>query len=219
MHRQVPLLGRTICRALPAFSAYTGIDTTAAFKQRAKIKCWSAWQKCPSVTSAFQYMSSSNPTKSGLRKHLPALYRFTNTLYGETDPMAPPSVDKFRLKSIVYGGKTWDSIAPCSDALWLKILRATYQAGHIWGTMFSAKGATVKPQDWGGWSMTDGKLSVQYTEKPVISRALKPLNTCGCKPLDRGQCVTNCSCSKIPMPCSKLCACDGVCGNPAPKST
>ena len=78
-------------------------------------------------------------------------------MYGETDPMAAPSVDQFRLKLIIYDGKTWESIPPSSDALWQKVLRSVYQAGHIWGNMFSAKGATVSPHEWGGWCMVDGK--------------------------------------------------------------
>ena len=46
----------------------------------------------------------------------------------------------------------------------------------IFGEPYSQlKGLPVKPQDWGGWSMKEGKLTVNYTQKPVISPALKPL--------------------------------------------
>ena len=182
---------------------------------RGKILCWKAWQECPAVTSAFLFMSSPSPSLPRLKRHMMVLQQYTSRLYREqADPLVSSSVDKVRLDMIIYNGKSWDSIPPSSDALYFKSLRATYQAGHVWGNMLKKEIPDSSPLSWGWCIDSNNQLSVQYTSLPVISRSLTPLHLRSCKQLARGQCVTSCSCAKSGNRCSKLCKCNAVCGNP-----
>ena len=211
----INFLGRNISRALPGFTSFTGCDTTAGFMNRGKTLCWRAWQECPAVTPAFLFMSSPSPSLPRLTRHMMVLQQFTSRLYGDqAEPMVSSSVDKVRLDLIIFKGKYWDSISPSSDALYLKSLRATFQAGHVWGNMLKKEIPDSSPVSWGWCIDPNNQLAVQYTSLPVISRSLTPLHLCSCKSLARGQCVTSCSCFKSGNRCSKLCGCNAVCGNP-----
>ena len=120
------MLGVITSMSLPAFHAFTGCDTTAAFFGRGKKKAWQVWQAYPNVTSAFLYMSGANPIKQHIDTHLPSIHGFVNHLYGVLEDTAT-TVDAARLHLLIHKGKNFDDIPPSSDALYQKVLRTAYQ--------------------------------------------------------------------------------------------
>ena len=51
-------LGEHKSIALPVFHAFTGSDTTSAFRGKGKKSAWQAWQAYEEVTETFEYLSS-----------------------------------------------------------------------------------------------------------------------------------------------------------------
>ena len=51
-------LGEPQSRALPVFHAYSGCDTTSAFKGKSKKSAWQAWQAYKDVTDTFVHLAS-----------------------------------------------------------------------------------------------------------------------------------------------------------------
>jgi hypothetical protein len=49
-------------QALPEFHAFTGSDTTSAFKNNGKVSAWNAWKSYSDVTSTFLHVAK-NPFK------------------------------------------------------------------------------------------------------------------------------------------------------------
>ena len=74
----------------------------------------------------------SHPVKVGL-KILEKLEFFTARLYGADSKLK--SVNEARRDLFANKTKSLKNLPPTADALWQHILRASYQAGYIWGKL------------------------------------------------------------------------------------
>ena len=50
-------LGKPKPRSMPFFHALTGLDTTSAFKGKAKKTAWQTWMCCDFITPVFEHFS------------------------------------------------------------------------------------------------------------------------------------------------------------------
>ena len=75
-------LGQKKCRGLPNFHAFTGSDTTSAFRGKGKVSAWKAWQAYPEVTSTFEELFINPFHKlDESSHHFKILEKFTVVLY------------------------------------------------------------------------------------------------------------------------------------------
>ena len=78
-------LGQNKCRGLPIFHAFTGSDTTSAFRGKGKVSAWKAWQAYPEVTATFEDLFV-NPFQQldESSHHFKNLEKCTVVLYNKT---------------------------------------------------------------------------------------------------------------------------------------
>lgn len=119
------LLGNNKCKALPAFHALTGCDTTSSFLGRGKRTAWVLWSRFSEVTPALCTLTQT-PSALQIDEILPSIERFILLLYNRVSP--DDSVNKATQK-----GREIENIPPTQDALRQHVLRTAYQAGHVWG--------------------------------------------------------------------------------------
>lgn len=80
-------LGHKKCRGLPIFPAFTGSDTTSAFrgKGKGKVSAWKAWQAYPEVTSTFEELFANPFHQLDESSHrFKKLEKYTVDLYDKT---------------------------------------------------------------------------------------------------------------------------------------
>ncbi len=117
-------LGRNKAKALTAFHAFTGSDSTSSFFGKGKKTAWSTWMAYPDVTPRFLAMSCPSPPHPS---DVPvAIQKYVVKLYGLSEKEIS-NVDSARLHLILYHGKQFQNIPPSSDALYQKVLCTTYQ--------------------------------------------------------------------------------------------
>ena len=194
--------------ALPAFHALTGCDTTASFFNKGKKLPWEVWNSYPPLTRPLTVISHPGAQLRMVMPFVHILHNFVNRLYGiETDNL---SVDDVRLDFVLHKGKQFDELPLSSDALHQKIMRVTYQAGHVWGNLIEKNPKFPNITDW-GW-IKDGPTSAPepcWITQPVLSgAAMKELAICKCK---SGNCKHLCTCCQHNQVCTALCGCQGSC--------
>ena len=166
--------------------------------------CWELWQKFPEFTSAFDVLSQMNPSKEDINRVFPILNKYTGLLFQKTQEY--DDVDSLRQHLFLHKGKSFDSMAPATDALKLHTLRAAYQGGHIWGKTLVPMINAPAPCEW-GWIETTERFYQMWTSIDTLSRKLTPLRICGCQV----KCESPCTCCVLNLPCTGLCGCKGEC--------
>ena len=153
-------------------------------------------------------LSSPITDEIELKSYEKVLHEFVNRLYGLGS--VGQSVDDARLQAIVFGGRDFNNIPPSSDALHQKVMRAAYQAGHIWGNMFLKNPVLPPSSSWGFVQQKPEDIPRPlWSTKPKISRKNnKELSTCGCQ---SGECHLPCTCCRSKQTCTSLCGCQGMC--------
>ena len=72
------------------------------------------------------------------------------------------------------------AIPPTEAALLEHTKRAAFVAGHIWGRATHLEGTTTSPEGW-GWTRSENRWKVVWTELPDIWKAARELDRCGCE--------------------------------------
>ena len=85
MHDIAQKLGPSMAKALPAFHAITGCDTTSAFFGKGKKTAWAAWQSIPELTLPLELLSRPNTTLETINTHPSVIQTFVLLLYGVTN--------------------------------------------------------------------------------------------------------------------------------------
>ncbi len=126
VHDIVHKLGPSRAKALPAFHAITGCDTTSAFFGKGKKTAWAVWQSIPELTLPLELLSCPNPTLETINTHTSVLQRFILLLYGVTKENIT-TVDAARHSLFLHQGRDFEHMPPSSDALHQHLLRVAYQ--------------------------------------------------------------------------------------------
>ena len=194
-------IGEPRARALPVFHAWSGCDTTSAFRGRGKKSAWQAWKAYEEVTQTFTFLAA-HPfehlhTDSD---HFQKIERLTVVLYDKTSSLS--SVNEAREELFCRKNRSIDNIPPTQNALLQHTQRAVYQAG-IWTTSTQVHQVVPSPSEF-GWSKSPTAESwvPVWITIPEVSKACNQLIRCACK----GDC-SRCKCAKANLPCSPLCSC------------
>ena len=108
-------LGAKVSRALPFFHAFTGSDTTSAFKFKAKKSAWQAWKTYRSITDVFEEMSQKpfsliEKDSTNFQK----IQKFVIQMYSSN--LETASVDEARMLLFAQN-QNMERIPPTCDAL------------------------------------------------------------------------------------------------------
>ena len=168
------MLGDQKCKALPAFHALTGCDTTSSFAGRGKHTAWITWNMFPDITSALCTLLST-------------FERFVVLLYdrGSSDE----NVNSARQTLFTQKHREIENIPPTQDSLYQHLLRVGYQAGHVWSQVLNKAPHLPSPADF-GWIRKD-ELSVwevKWMDLPPAGLACRAVIKCGCTTGCRGRC-------------------------------
>ena len=145
-------LGEPKSRALPVFHAYSGRDTTSAFKGKSKKSAWQAWQAYKNVTDTFVHLvSHPNQILNDDSEQFHEIERLTVVLYDKTS--ASSSVNETRRNLFCHKNRAMDKLPPTSNALLQHTRRAVFQA-EICTTSTQTQQVVPSAQDF-GWSKVE----------------------------------------------------------------
>ncbi|KAJ8677787.1 hypothetical protein QAD02_013574 [Eretmocerus hayati] len=165
-------LGESVCRALPAFHAFTGCDSNPSFFMKGKKRPFSIMKGNPDFVEAFSNLSdcsdigSSNTFRFNLEK-------FVCSMYG-CKKMSEVDEARLFLFEKAFGCrneqeqfnkmKTFDGskLPPCKLELQQHIKRTIYIA-KIWSNAHLQKPSELSATDH-GWIEVDGKLHFKWFE-------------------------------------------------------
>ena len=119
--------GKSVSKGLPLFHAFTGCDTTSAFKGKGKKSAWQTWSTCKFITPVFESLSQDPFTK--LDKDnvtFKLLEKFTVRMYSKS--VDAQTINEGR-KLIFANTQNLEKIPPTQDALLQHVKRAIYQTG------------------------------------------------------------------------------------------
>ncbi len=197
-------LGTASACGLLFFHALTGCDTVSSFSGIGKKTAWDVWRSMPHLTPLFVKLSSKPQQVTD--DDMEQLERFVIVMYSRTSPIL--KVNEARKYMFAHGNRQIENVPPTRDALVFHVLRASYQAGHIWGQALTANQSLPAPADW-GWMKNDSddQWVPKWTSLPEASKGCRELIKCNC----RKSCLGRCSCFQANLNCTQLCHCAGQC--------
>ena len=169
-----------MCDALLGVHAFTGCDTTSCFAGQGKLKALKLVQKEEDLRLLFSRFGTSPVVSSNDYLMLEA---FVCRLYGKT---SHTSVNKVRYDTVCQrfkvkkgaiscnGGMDLCQMPPCSQVLWLHILRANFQT-LIWRNAVFQNPSIPKPEDNGWQRNSANELEVQWFEAAFIPDELNEI--------------------------------------------
>ena len=191
-------VGEKRSKALIAFHALTGCDTTGKFYGKGKGYWFKVFMKLQDDTAISAICSLQNrPLESALEieKFVMAGYcPNTNTI---------STLAEARWYSFCKNPKDCEKFSPTSDAFQQHLLRAQIQA-VVWYSSDRAMQPVLDPCDF-GWKSTNGGFEPIGFVNNVAPTSLVQLTSCKCKK----NCATNrCSCKQQNMSCADMCMCE-----------
>ena len=164
------------CTALMALHAFTGCDSTSAFKGIGKIKPIKTLQKMPKFELVLAQLGDSWEVSDDL---FTGLEEFTCAVYGKP---RFSEVDDLRY-SILKGKCNEDgrldpannidigTLPPCRKSLRQHIKRANYQT-CIWKRAHVSDPIIPTPTEGHGWVLIDSKMEPLWTEEDILPQEL-----------------------------------------------
>ena len=188
----------SIQTALPGFHAFTGCDTTSAFKGKGKIKAYKLMSESPLYHQAFSaigncWTSDNLPWED--------LERFLCELYGQ---VSESTLTKARANIFKCSFKADVSLPPTHDEFVQHVRRANYQAAILKRALEQEIKAPT-PCDH-GWHLEEGQLAVRWSTKELAPDILLKEVFCKCK--KTGCSSAKCSCKTHGLKCTELCQCN-----------
>ena len=144
------------------------------------------------------------PTAAHIDGILPTIERFLILMYDKEIP--DDSVNKARQTLFTQKGREIDKIPRTKDALRQHVIRAAYQAGHVWGQALLKAPQLPSPEEF-GWKRENASAQweVKWTNLPPAGAACRAVVKC--------RCVKGCrrqrKCVKENLPRTLLCKCGG----------
>jgi hypothetical protein len=195
-------LGVSKSKALPFFHAFTGSDTTSAFRGKGKKTAWNTWQAFSAVTEIFMDFST-NPFKQ-INKDSPelnVLQRFVVNMYTKSSPLL--TVNEARMDIFCKKNQSMENLPPTEDALIQHAKRCIFQAG-IW-YLSTVSEPDIPSASSFGWKENDSVWKPEWITIPEVSQSCRELVKCSCT----GDCKSRrCSCGSANLPCTQLCKCN-----------
>ena len=207
-HRSIRLktlaisLGQRRCQAMPFFHAFTGSQTTSAFKSIGKKKALGILKASEDSEKAFADIHC-NPFQD-LTEDDPkfaVIQRFVVLMYSKTSILS--SVNEARMELYFQRSHNIETIPPTSNSLLFHTKRAIYQCGK-WSRTLTAKQNLPSPANF-GWKEVNGPIvkwePLWMTQSQAI-RECREFYKCNCK-----QPCTRCKCKMAQLNCTLLCSC------------
>lgn len=192
------ILGVTTCKALALFHAFTGSDSTSAFKYKGKRYCFKRKDEVPSLLSEFATITSTPFHISPELKKV--VHYFVCKLYSDELITDDTNLDLVRMRVFCHRTQDVERIPPTSDALDQHLKRSVFQAS-IWITAHEPLALVPSPCNH-GWMEKGGQLVPIWTTLPLARDVFDLDVKCACtKP------CSSCKCKKAELKCSRLCKC------------
>jgi hypothetical protein len=199
-------LGPERAKALPAFHAFTGADTTGTFSRIGKTTWWQLFLDADEVViKALQTLSDANNVTTDM---LTTLAAFVCAAY------SPKGIDirnipELRWYLFCKHMAESQKLPPTLGALKQHVLRAHIQA-RVWGQANIAQQVIPDPLQNGFHQDTDCQVKPTTTDELPAPKAIIEMVRCQCK----GDCSTSrCSCRSRDLACTDLCLCSTDCQN------
>ena len=193
-------LDKDFSRAIIAFHAFSGSDTTSSFRGKGKKTAWNAWISFEEVTEAFLFIVEHPFMRIEAESEIfKILKKYVIVLYDKHCTV--DSIDQARKYLFCKKQKPMESLPPTRDSLYQHINRVVYQCG-IWSSCTKSKLNVPSPSQF-SWTMTTESWKTLWISIPQVSKSCKELIHCSCK---KGNC-SNFSCRKANLPCSEVCKC------------
>ena len=206
IHRLHSSLGPPLCKALPAFHALTGCDSTSALQGIGKTTARKILLKDNQFQQQLSHFGAS-PAVSN--ESLVSSEAFICSLYNRGGRLT--KADEVRYLLFCQKNKKSDELPPTSESLSHHIKRANFQT-HIWNKALVAMQNLPSP-DGRGWKMEGDNLVPVLMTKEHAPKNIVELTACRCK---KSACTRNCSCKLSDLLCTDACLCmvDDECQNP-----
>ena len=153
-------LGTTTCKAMALFHAFTGSDSTSAFKFKGKRSCCAIMHEVPWLMEQFATIADTPYQISTRLKE--AATNFVCKLY--TNEVGD-DIDLVRLRLFSEKTRDVERIPPTSDALALHLKRSVFQAS-IWTSAHMTIMPVNNPTEH-GWKEENNKLLPVWTSIPL----------------------------------------------------
>ena len=196
-------LGQLKCQALIFFHAFTGSDTTSAFKGIGKKKAYEALQVCSSAIDTFanfhlnplQELSEEDPK-------FEVIQSFTVVMYSKTSTIS--TVNEARLKLYFERSQDIETIPPTSNSLLLHAKRTIFQSA-VWSQCLQANQNLPSPQNFGWVATSDPIVKWQplWMTQKEASKECREFIKCTCK----AEVCSRCKCKVASLKCTLLCTC------------
>ena len=200
-------LGVLKAKAILFFHAFTGSDTTSAFRNKGKKTAWNTWKAFEEVTETFaKLLVEPFKTIEDDSKEVETLEKFVIYMYIKSSPLK--KVNDARREIFCQKNQSMESLPPTKNALIQHIKRSVYQTG-IWATAFETQ-ASLPAASLFGWQKKANQWQPVWITIAEVALSCRDLVKCGCKT----DCSTKrCSCKSADLPCTELCKCKCVQGN------
>ena len=174
IHRLNSSLGTPLCKALPAFHALTGCDSTSALQGIGKTTAWKILLKDNQFQQQLSQFSAS-PAVS--KESSVSSEAFICSLYNRGGRLT--KADEVRYLLFCQKNKKSDELPPMSESLSHHIKRANFQM-HIWNKALVAMQNLPSP-DGRGWKMEGDDLVPVLMTKEHAPKNIVELTACHCK--------------------------------------
>ena len=212
IHNNCSSLGPLKCDARLIFNDFTGTDFVSAFRNIGKRTAWNAWTELGhTLTEAFIEMTNNPNCFSIDSPQMDVIQRFTVKMYElrlKTN-CGSYKVNDARKYLFLTKLKPLEEIPPTLNSLYQHTLRAVNAANYRSQAMILNNPVTLPYSDFGYIRNERLNCWVPYwSDLPDNSKCII-LKSCTCKV----RCSGNCSCAKVSIRCTTLCACKGMCIN------
>ena len=209
-HRSISLktlaisLGQRRCQALPFFHAFTGSQTTSAFKSIGKKKALGILKASEDLEIAFaDIYCNPFPDLTEADSKFAVIQRFVILMYSKSSILS--CVNEARMELYFQrSAHNIETIPPTSNSLLFHTKRAIYQCG-IYSRCLISKQNLPSPANF-GWKEVNGttvKWEPLWMTQSQAIRECREFYRCNCK-----QPCTRCKCKMAQLNCTLLCSCN-----------
>ena len=208
VHAISQVLGERMCKALPAFHALTGCDSTSALSGIGKKRAWVALNRSVIHQESLCRLGEQQQIDETIAAKCEA---FICALYPLSRKTAHTS-DELHYLLFCQKKQKSEMLPPTSDSLLQHMKRANYQC-FVWRHSLDAV-QDIQPSEGHGWVRDGEVLNPLLMTKAPAPECLLELTTCQC---EKSECQRNCSCRNSELACTEACLCmaeENVCKNP-----
>ena len=189
--------GSALCRSLPGLHAFTGCDSVSAFSGKGKLSALKLTKQHRQYMEIFQELGTEWEVSDEL---FAGLQDFTCLMYSTKPETSDVDELRYRLFCAKKGNLESSQLPPCADTLRKHCDRANYQAA-IWRRSLQSRPQVPSPVSH-GWSLEEGRLTMDWMSGEPAPVAVLELLSCQCKKSCQ---LPNCTCLSNGLLCTDLC--------------